>query len=447
MCMAPITSATESLRLDARAAGFSVGRLAWVGKASLAILDQGLISGSNFVIGILLARWLTPVHYGAYALAFSIFLFVSGFQNALLLEPMSVLGPSLHRDRLPAYLGELLWLYFGLIAALSFLLSLALFFLGRSAGITASAFWGASAAMPWILFFWLWRRAAYLAFKPWWAARSGVVYALVALALVLLAARLHWLSPLTAFLLQAVAAFSASVLLIVAIRPQLGVPRLNASMRNVLRQHWEYGRWVVATGFVYWLSGGGGAYYVLVAALVRIEDVAALRALQNFAQPVSQFIAPVSLLLLPWASARFADRGRAGLQRAIGKLTFLFGGTAVAYFLVLLTFGNRLIGAVYGGKYSHAAHLLPLIALPGVVSAVSQGPSIALQAMQEPRDVFVGYAAAALATTLFGLALIRYWGLTGAILGILSSALVYCIVVGLRYRARLKETVPSAIHK
>lgn len=38
----------------------SARRLAWVGKGALAIIDQGLLSGSNSLLAVLLARWLTP---------------------------------------------------------------------------------------------------------------------------------------------------------------------------------------------------------------------------------------------------------------------------------------------------------------------------------------------------------------------------------------------------
>ena len=64
-----------------------VGR--WVTKGGLAILDQGLISGSNFLIGILLARWLVPAQYGAFSLAFSVFLFLSYVYQSLLSEPQA----------------------------------------------------------------------------------------------------------------------------------------------------------------------------------------------------------------------------------------------------------------------------------------------------------------------------------------------------------------------
>src|SRR3954451_1960960 len=59
----------------------------WASKGGLAILDQGLISGSNFLIGILLARWLIPAEYGAFSLAFSVFLLLSYVYQSLLSEP------------------------------------------------------------------------------------------------------------------------------------------------------------------------------------------------------------------------------------------------------------------------------------------------------------------------------------------------------------------------
>src|ERR1700710_657884 len=77
---------------------------AWMGRVFLAVADQGLISGSNFAIGILLARWMKPEQYGAYALAFSVFLLLSQFHGSIVLEPMAVFGSSTYRSRLRGYL-------------------------------------------------------------------------------------------------------------------------------------------------------------------------------------------------------------------------------------------------------------------------------------------------------------------------------------------------------
>ena len=67
-----------------------------LGDSSLEILDNLRVLwrswtrayfGCNFLIGVLLGRWLLPEQYGAYALAFAVFLLLSYLHQALLCEP------------------------------------------------------------------------------------------------------------------------------------------------------------------------------------------------------------------------------------------------------------------------------------------------------------------------------------------------------------------------
>src|SRR5579863_9326868 len=62
----------------------------WGKKSVLTLVDQGFTSGAGFGVNVLLARWVSAEIYGAFAVAFAGFLFVSGFQNVLSLEPLSV---------------------------------------------------------------------------------------------------------------------------------------------------------------------------------------------------------------------------------------------------------------------------------------------------------------------------------------------------------------------
>jgi len=238
----------------------------------------------------------------------------------------------------------------------------------------------------------------------------------------------------------ALAGIVAGTLLIVSIRPQLGLS--SDPMDAVMKQHWGYGRWAVVTAFVYWLSSG--AYYVIIGTLLRMEDVAALRALQNFVLPVPQFITAMSLLVLPWASARFADQGAGALQRSIRRITLLFTAAAMAYLIGLILFGRVLMEVVYKGRYTQFAYLLPLLGLPMLLMAASQGPAIAVQAMQAPSEVSLAYTAAGILTILVGVALTHYWGLVGAVLGTSASSLVFLVVITLRYQARLKRASLNA---
>ena len=94
----------------------------WVMNGGLAILDQGLITGSNFVIGILLARWMAPEQYGAYAVAFATFLLLGMLYQSLLIEPMGVFGASAYRDCVRGYIKALMWVH--LLTALPMFLAL-----------------------------------------------------------------------------------------------------------------------------------------------------------------------------------------------------------------------------------------------------------------------------------------------------------------------------------
>src|SRR5829696_8092535 len=82
--------------------------ISWLEKGFWAVADQGLFATSNFVLNIMLARWLSPQDYGAFAAMFAVFLLVGTIHTGLLTEPMLVFGSARYKDRLSEYLGTLL---------------------------------------------------------------------------------------------------------------------------------------------------------------------------------------------------------------------------------------------------------------------------------------------------------------------------------------------------
>ncbi|MGO8814054.1 MAG: glycosyltransferase [Terriglobia bacterium] len=415
-------------------------KLAWVGKGALALIDQGLLSGSNFLIGILLARWLSPDNYGAYALGFSIFLFLSGFHNAFFLEPMSVLGPESYPRCLPSYVKKLLELHFGMAFLLSVLAVAGVWvarFFTTDPGVR-SAMWGVAIAVPVVLFHWLCRRAVYLKLAPWLAAVSSAAYCIALVALLLALKRS--ISPFTGFLVQSLAAIPAIVLLLLSLKSGTDSDP-GPSTLEVVHEHWRYGRWVVGSTIVYWLSGN--AYYVIVAALLPMHDLAALRALRNFTLPFAQALTAITLLVLPWASSRFAQEGRLGLKRRTRQLTALFGGGALVYFSLIWLFGGRVMNFLYAGRYDEFAHLLALATAPLLLIAASVGSEVAVQVMQAPSEVFLAYSVSGALTLLMGIAFTHYWGLAGGLVGLLISAVAFWAVITYRCQKRLQGDLPA----
>ena len=84
----PVIDSTEIL---SKSKSFGIGNNVW------AIADQVLISGTNFVTMILLARGLnSAAAFGAFVLVHSILLFSNSIQSALVTQPHNVLGVSRH---------------------------------------------------------------------------------------------------------------------------------------------------------------------------------------------------------------------------------------------------------------------------------------------------------------------------------------------------------------
>ena len=408
----------------------------WMRKVGLALTDQFLFSGSGFLLSIMAARWMTPAQYGSYALAFSVFLFASSFHNAIILEPMGVLGPASYARHLPAYIARLIKLHTFVALGLTSLILVGaglVFILSRNATL-AMSLCGASLAVPCVLLSWLLRQSAYLDHRPNLAACGGATYGVVLTTVLFGLHKWGWMSPFSAFLSQIVAGIAAAVVMTWLIRPDTR-PTPEVSLSAILSQHWKYGRWVILTAFVYWLSGQ--SYYFIAAGVLGISEVATMRALQNLLLPLSQFLMSLSLLAVPWASTRFASNDRTLFERTIRKVSLLFAATGVLYLALTVSFGQLALDLLYGGKYDGSGMLLPILALSGSLIAVAQGPTIGLRAMQAPAGVFVGYAVSGGIALVIGVPMTRYWGLHGAAAGMAISSASFLLTVGYRYYAHL----------
>src|SRR3989304_11758 len=120
----------------------------WGKRVGFSILDQGLFSGSNFALNILLARWLSPEEYGAFAVSFSIMWILGGIQSSLIYEPMMVFGPIKFQGRLPNYIKQLSRLQLIINIPLSVLVVFASLFMSA---IIKTALIGMAITLPFIM--------------------------------------------------------------------------------------------------------------------------------------------------------------------------------------------------------------------------------------------------------------------------------------------------------
>ncbi|MGO8814056.1 MAG: lipopolysaccharide biosynthesis protein [Terriglobia bacterium] len=424
----------------------------WPLRGFFALLDQGLISGSNFILAILLARWVSPQQYGAYALAFEVLLFMSIVYGALILEPMCVFGPSTYKNDFRAYLGILLRIHCGLSV-----LVIAAVFAGaavlhaiKPGSSLPNALVGVGVACPCLLLFWLARRGFYVHLLPRKAALGACAYSATVLAGVTVVYKVRSLTPLTVFLVMAAGAVVTGPPMLRWFKSHMAfLPGRRIRVREVMHQHWIYGRWALASAIVIWLSGA--VYYPALGSFFSLAETGRFKALMNLGSPIGQAYVALSLLSLPYASQVHHAEGNAVVGRLVWKLTGLYLGGSILYWLIVILARGPIVQHLYGGKYTQVIALLPWVALGSVLRIGATAQANVLRAMRSPSMVFVAYSAACVVAILVGIPCTRWFGLRGALFAwVLSGAASF---VGALWMIRRKarrsegqvEFVPSSL--
>lgn len=401
----------------------------WGFKSALALLDQGLFSGAGFLVNLLLARWLAPASYGAFAVAFAIFLFISGFHNVLLLEPLTVMGPGRHSAYLPAYFRAQFLIHFILVGALAlagFVAGLVAWRVAPSSPLVGAIF-GSALMLPLLLLLWLLRRMCYVLQRPAIAVAGTATYLVLITAGLVTLRHFGSATPFLAFLLMGLASLFASGVLLVRFSSSSPLEQsASISWRTALHENWTYGRWLLGSTVLFSVSTQLQIF--TASALLGLSAAGALRAMQLPSLVTTQVTTAVGLLVLP----SFAFDFGAGALRKMERKAFIVSSTLVALTASFAGLTWILSGSIqsllFAGKYTADAWLMPILVLMTAAYGPIQGFGMALRAARKPQFDLVSNAFAALVAVMSSYLFIRWWGLAGCVTSLAAAAVVQSLV-------------------
>jgi O-antigen/teichoic acid export membrane protein len=405
-----MTAAGDVLRAEAPARGAAK----FFRKGFWAIADQGLFAGANGIVYILLARWLSPRDYGAFATAFAAFMGLSVLHTALLTEPMLIFAAERFRDHHKHYFGSLVYGH-GIVALGTSLVLIVAGAILHSRGqleLASALYWFAVAA-PFILFLWLMRRSCYGQFNPRRAAIGGLGYLVL---MVLLLSLMHEYGSLTVGSSMTIIAISSFV---VGLALGIGHVHLRPPrqiLREVAAEHFRYGRYAAATQILGYIPGY--LYYFLLPAMATLEQSGALRALSNLFTPLIQANNALFLILIP---AFVRTRGTPEGKQLHRFSLLLLAGAPLVYGVIVGLFDRQIVNIVYNGKYVEYAGLLWIIGLQPVIAGACGVYGSLLRAQQKLNAVLWGGVVAAASSVTLGVMMTRAYGLAGVCWSIVIS--------------------------
>jgi O-antigen/teichoic acid export membrane protein len=422
----------ENLVPDTGAFGFFTrGRLRTWGRLSvLSLVDQGLASGAGLGVNLLLARWMAAQVYGAFAVAFAGFLFVTGFYNVLLLEPMSVMGPSRYAGNLPSYFRAQIAVHAILVGALSGLSLLVGFALWRvvPASPLIGAVLGAGLSLPFLLLTWLSRRMCYVVQRPGLAIFGSAFYLGFVYVGLFALAKLAWLSSFSAFVLMGCGSLISSWLLL----RRLGLWNYSVDGRpetfwsKVLVENVTYGKWLLGSTVMYSISTQ--AQMFLVAGMLGLDAAGILRAMQLPALVMTQVVTATGLLLLPSLSRDFGRGTIQALRRKAAVASVGLCGLACCFALFLALSAGSIEHLLFAGRYAAFARLMPILALVPAAAGLYLGFSMALRASRRPYFDLIANGSAALVGIVSAAVFLHLWGLPGAAASMVAGVVTLATV-------------------
>ena len=410
------------------------GRIARLLSAS--VVDQALLSGANFLVGVILVRFTSDRDYALYVLLQATLVLVTSLHNALVCKPLAVLAPRKAPEARRKMIGAVrksqnrrLWPVLGL--------ALAVTALGRISGMLSTSLtlvtgFGVLAA-------WTTVQSNYIRNVLLIYSRVRTLVAVDGLYVAILLIGILW------------AAFgfgTPAVWLAVALMAAAGICAVGGNRAFANTTGWVTGdagsfwaemrslsAWAVIGSVIYWAFSR--SYNYILASRLDLSAVASVNAVRLMVMPA--VLIPVGLqgMLTPLAAAWNAEEGFDKLVHRLLRLTLLVGALYLVYFALIWAFRDWVTSRVFHKQIVGRDFLLLLWIIVSLVALVREILVSALYAVGHFKWLAwqIGCCAAvALAVMWFG---IPFWGAAAVLIALIVGEILN--VAGIIYLIRRSQ--------
>lgn len=390
-------------------------------ETALVYLDQGLVSGMNFLSGIVIARLLGLHGFGVFSIAWMGVLISSSVHQSLVIVPMQTLCAKKNQEEFKKYFQGLMLQHL--------LLSL-------GAGIIAFL---AIAFMTWMLDGWN-VRSIILSFP---LAVTGFLmqdflrkYFLLMrknkLALILDTIAYAGLL-LSAISINFIRSLDAStVLLLVSLfflyASLVGLfylPTFSFNLKQLKEtviENWQFSRWMAATSVLQFFAGN---FFIIAAgALLGPVAVGATKMAQNIVG-ITHVIFLAMENTVPSKAANFQRvAGDERMMKYLVNFSAKMGAATVFILLLIAIFSQSLIRIFYGGEFVSYDYMLKGFCVLYVIVFIGYPMRYAIRTLENTHHIFYAFVISSAFSISAAYPMIRMFGLAGVLAGLFITQLI-----------------------
>lgn len=380
-----------------------------------ALLDQALVSGTNFLTAILVARYLGVEDFGKFSLVWMVVLFMNGLQVALVVSPITSIGPKIKKGQRASYFG----------AAFLQQLLLALFlsgvlFLGIKVSTIVFPVWGLEKliiVLPAVGFFYLAqdfiRRYFFVLSKFKEVFINDVISCLGRLVLLtVLFNSVGATLELTFWIIAGTAALAWMVGLICMEKTVLSW----IVFRQTALRHWAMSKWLVSSVIVQWLAGN--IFVIAAAAMLGASAAGALKAMQNLLGLFNVLFSALENIIPVRAAVIYSGQDETTFISYLIKVATWGGIVTMGCMVVVVIFPKYWIDLFYGEQYLQYGDLLLGYGVVYLLTFAGLMFRIAFRTVEHTRPIFQAYLFAAIISVVIFYPVVDLFGVQGAVIGL-----------------------------
>ena len=320
--------------------------------SSSSIVSQAVVSGSNFLTGIIIAKATGVSEFGVFSLIAATVLGLQGVQQALITGPllfMSRVGEE-DNDRISQYfmLQVLLSAPLAVGAAIALAIFLHQWSTDQLLGIVGAVFFLQMQEFS--------RARLYIDLRANDVLVLDIVNHGMRLALLLLLWHLESLTVSSAFLVLALASGITSLRVVRRVTPQTF--RICA---DLAKRSFQYGRWLLVESLAHYLSIP--LYLYFSSALLSHEATGGLSAAISLLNMPNVLVLGLMNLAVPMARRKLMNEGYEAWRSQLISTGAVVTAISVFLYAVISASGSFLLVTVYSPEFAKYADILPIVGL------------------------------------------------------------------------------------
>ena len=396
------------------------------GRQTCALLDQAIVSGANFLTGVVLARGVGVHDFGVFTLAWTAVLFLNSTQVMLVAAPMMSIGPKQSADDSASYYGCALVhgaLFSATGAALLLFAVRASNWFAPQWGVRPLALPLAAAAGAYLAQDLL-RRYFYSTERNGAVLMNDAVSYLGQMALLLLAWRSARLDCALALWIIAVTSVAGILLGIV----MLGPVRVGRDMLwRVAARHWTSSKWLLGSHFLQWSAGN--VFFVTAPIYLGAAAAGVLRASQNLLGVTNVWFQSLENVIPAEAARRLHTGGAGAMLRYLRKSAAVWGGATFVFVIGVSVAADPLMRLVYGNSFGGFGYVIRWSACTCIATVLMVPPAAGLRAMENTKPIFYTNVISAILGYSLAVPLVKAFALRGTVGGALLGRVVALVVL------------------